>query len=88
MIKGTTYIYGKLVCVLIDPGATFSFISSAFVMHNKLKLSSRDEPVIVSMPMGLSVIYETVVKDLLVRIGENNMKWDLYPCPLVNLMSY
>ena len=51
-------------------------------MHNKLKLSSRDEPVVVSMPLGLSVICETVVKDVLVKIGEDEMKWDFMPLPL------
>ena len=60
IIKGTTYIFDKLACILIDPGAIFSFISYAFVMYNKLKLSSRNEPVVISMLIGMSVICEII----------------------------
>ena len=52
VIKHTTYIFYKLAYIPIDTGATFSFILSVFVIHDKLKLSSRDEPVVVSMPIG------------------------------------
>ena len=77
-----TYISNKLACILIDPGATFSFILSTFVIQNKLKSFSRDEPIVVSMPMRMSVIYEIVVKDVSIRIGENEMKWNFMPLPL------
>ena len=82
MIKCTTYISNKLASILIDHGATFSFISSTFVIHTKLKLSSRNEPVVISTPMRMSIIWEIIVKDISVRIGEDEMKWDFMPLPL------
>ena len=36
VIKGMASICNKSAYVLIDPGATFSFISSTFVLYNKL----------------------------------------------------
>ena len=82
VITGTTYISNKLARILIDPGATFSFMSSAFAMHNNLKSCDRIDPVIVSMPMRTSVICESVIKDVSVRLGETDMKWNFIPLPI------
>ena len=79
MITGTTYISNKLTCILINPGATFSFMSYAFAMHNNLKSCYRIDYVIMSMPMGTSVICESVIKDVSVRLGEAGMKWNFIP---------
>ena len=47
MVIGTAHINGKLACILIDPGATFLFISSNYMMHNKLGINDLNEPVVV-----------------------------------------
>ena len=73
-IIGAAYISNKLAHILIDLGATFSFVSYAFAMHNNLKSCDRIDLVIVSMPMGKSVICESVIKDVSVRLGEVDMK--------------
>ena len=64
VITGMTYISNKLARILIDPSATFSFMSSSFTMHNNLKSCGKIDPVIMSMPMGTSVICESVIKDV------------------------
>ena len=74
VIKGTTLICNKLACVLIDPSATCSFISSTFVIQNKLGFSDRDEPVMVSVPMGVSVIYDKVIRNVVIKIGDDMME--------------
>ena len=82
MIKGTIYIYDKLACILIDLGATFSFILTAFDIYNSLKLCDRIKPMIMSMPMGISTIYESIIKDVLVSMGEGMIKWDFISLPI------
>ena len=67
-------ICNKLACVLIDPGVKFSFISSMFVLHNKLELFDRSESVLVSMPMGVSVICDKITKGVIVKIGEDKLE--------------
>ena len=75
-------ICNKSACVLIDPGATFSFISSTFVLHNKLELFDRNEPILVSMPMGVSVICDKITKGVIVKIEEDELEWDFMSLPL------
>ena len=82
VIKGMASICNKPACVLIDPGATFSFISSTFVLLNKLELFDRGEPVLVSMPMGVSVICDKITKGVIVKIGEDELEWEFMPLPL------
>ena len=74
VIKGMASICNKPVCVLIEPGTTFSFISSTFVLHNKLELFDRGESVLVSMPMGVSVICDKITKGVSVKIGEDELE--------------
>ena len=82
VIRGATFIYDKLACVLIDPGTTFSFTSSTFVLYNKFELAGIDEHVLVNMPMGVSVICDKVIKDVMVKISDDEMEWDFIPLPL------
>ena len=74
VIKGTTFLCNKLVCVLINLGATFSFISSTFILHNKFELADRDEQVLVGMPIRVNVICDKVIKDVVVNIGDDEME--------------
>ena len=43
-------------------------------MHDKLKVSDLNESVIVSMPIGMSVVYRNVYRDVLVKINEGKMR--------------
>ena len=74
VITGTAHINGKPTRILIDPGATFSFISSNYVMHEKLGISDLNEPVIVSMPIGMCVVCKIVYKDVLVNVSEGEIR--------------
>ena len=67
------HIQGKLARILIDPSATFSFISSIFMMHDRLQISDLNKPVIMSMPMGMSVVCKTIYRDVSVKIGEGEI---------------
>ena len=70
------YISNNLARILIDPGATFSFMSTVYAMHIRLKSCKLNEPIMVSMPMGASAVCESVYNDVLVKMGGNEMKWD------------
>ena len=49
MITSKAHINGKLARILVNPSAIFSFILSTYMMHDKLKVSDLNEPVIVSI---------------------------------------
>ena len=68
------YISDNLAHILIDPGATFSFMSTAYAMHIRLKPCKLNEPIVVSILIGTSVVCEKVYKDVLVNMGGNEMK--------------
>ena len=61
MIMGKAHINGKLACILVDPDATFLFISSTYMMHDKFKVSDLNEHMIVSMHIGISVVCKNEV---------------------------
>ena len=79
MITGKAHINGKLACILVDPGATFSFISSTYIMYDKLEISDLNEPIIVSMPKGMSVVCNNVYRDVPVKINEGEIRWNFIP---------
>ena len=76
------YISDNLARILIDPGATFSFMPTAYVMHIWLKSCKLNEPIVISIPMGTSVVCENIYKDVLVKMGGNEMKWDFISLPI------
>ena len=64
MIAGKAHINGKLAHILINPGATFLFISSTFMMHDRLKMDYLNEFVIVSIPIGMSVVCKNLCRNI------------------------
>ena len=72
VIVGKAHINGNLARILIDHSATFSFLSSTFVMHDRLRMDDLNELVIVSMPMGMSVVYKNVCRNILMEIDRVN----------------
>ena len=82
IIMGMVHIFDNLAHILIEPGATFSFMPTAYAMHIRHKSCKLNEPIVVSMRMGTSVVCENVYRDVLVKIGENEMKWDFISLPI------
>ena len=70
VVEGMISISGHITHALFDPGATHSFISSAFAY----KLNQVSEPLrfqlVVSTPIGVKIIASTRYVDCEVMIGE------------------
>ena len=79
MIASKAHINGKLTRILIDPGATYLFISTTFVMHDKLKMNVLNEPVVVGMPIGMSIVCKNVYRNVWLEIDGGKMKWNFTP---------
>ena len=79
---GMAYISDNLARILIKPRATFSFMETTYAMHIGLKSCKLNEPIVVSMPMGTSVVCENIYKDILVEMGGNKIKWDFISLPI------
>ena len=74
VIAGKAHINGKLAYILIDPGTTFSFLLSTFMIHDRFRMGDLNEPVIVSMPIGISVVCKKVCRNNLVEIKGDKLK--------------
>ena len=48
-------------------------------MYHKLKISDLNEPVIVSIPIGMSVVCKNVYRDISVKITKDEMRWIFIP---------
>ena len=82
VITGMVYIFNNLARILIDPGATYSFISTTYARHIGLRSCRMSEPIVVNMPTGTCVVCEDIYQDVLIRLGENEMKWDFISLPI------
>lgn len=58
MVVGTLSICHLITYVLIDPGATHSFISSIFVVHVNRRLEPLIDALLVHTPVGSAVIID------------------------------
>ncbi|WCJ39071.1 Transposon Tf2-6 polyprotein [Euphorbia peplus] len=79
VVTGTLSILGRDAYILIDPGATHSFMSHTFSMHIDKQLESLDVGLVVSTPVGNSVLCEHVYRDCNVKIGEHELLANLVP---------
>ena len=82
LITGMVHIFDNLAHILIDPGATYSFISTTYANHIGLRPCKLNESLVVNMPMGVSVVCKDIYLDVWVRIGRNKMKWDFISLPI------
>ncbi|XP_057461053.1 uncharacterized protein LOC130751444 [Actinidia eriantha] len=57
-VTGTLLVNNEKAYVLIDPGATNSFVSTIFCMHLDRSCSPLSQPLLVSTPMGDVVVVE------------------------------
>ncbi|GAV66431.1 RVP_2 domain-containing protein [Cephalotus follicularis] len=82
VVGGTIYISGILAHVLIDPGATHSFIASDFA-HNLHGSTTRLPYVLeVSTPAGTCLLADIVMKDCEIVIAGMELSADLIVLPI------
>ncbi|XP_065866494.1 uncharacterized protein [Euphorbia lathyris] len=79
VITGTISLFGKDAYVLIDPGATHSFVSPLFMSDVMWESKLMPGCLIVSMPMGESLVCTHVYPDCEVKLGESFIHADLVP---------
>ena len=74
VIKGTFLIQDILMHVLIDSGATHSFISYATINFVRLNTKGLNEPISVQSPMGIMSIIHQVMPKCQIMIGRNSIQ--------------
>lgn len=84
VITGTLFVFNHPASVLIDHGATHSFVSSRFAMLANVPLSRLPGSWRVSLPSGDMLIVEWVYKGCVVVVGEYNLLADLISLELVD----
>ncbi|KAL0366986.1 UNVERIFIED_CONTAM: Retrovirus-related Pol polyprotein from transposon.6 [Sesamum radiatum] len=77
VISGMTLIFDVEAYVLIDPGSTHSYISSELASKIPGENSPLGYNLMVYLPVGGSVVVNSVRKGSLVRIGDVNLPVDL-----------
>ena len=73
-----------MASVLFDPGSTFSYVSSSFATCLDLYCDLLDVPILVSTPVGESVIVEKVYRSCLVTFVGSNTHVDLIILEMVD----
>ena len=68
LIVGNFYIFETVVHALIDPGSTHSYICTAILSLGSLSKSKTEYDILVTNPLGHSVIVNRVYRDCPIRI--------------------
>ncbi|CAL2257383.1 unnamed protein product [Prunus armeniaca] len=85
VITGILLVFGVPARVLIDPGATHSFVTPSFAHNANVRLSAlRNEPAI-SVPTREIFKVGTVYRDSIVLVGDVFLEADLIPLEMVDL---
>ena len=77
VIGGNFYIFETVVHALIDPGSTHSYICTAISSLGSLPKSETEYDILVTNPLGHSVIVNRVYRDCPIRIREYDFPGDL-----------
>ena len=77
VIVGNLYIFETIVHVLIDPGSTYSYICTTILILGSLLKSKIEYDILVTNPLGHSVIVNRVYRDCPIRIREYEFPGDL-----------
>ena len=85
VITGKIYLHDMEVYVLIDPGSTHSFISSATASHLHQSPGVLGKDLVVSTPVGEQVIVQTVFRNCIIRINMIELPANLIVFPLIEL---
>ena len=85
VIMGNILIYNTTVCALIDPGSTHSFISTATASYLHQSPGVLGKNLMLSTPLGESIIVRTVYRDCAIQINMVKFPADLIVFPLLDL---
>ena len=77
VIVGTFYIFETIVHALIDPSSTYSYICTTIPSFGSLPKSKTEYDILVTNPLGHSVIMNRVYKDCPNKIREYEFLGDL-----------
>ncbi|KAL5781458.1 hypothetical protein ACOSP7_006487 [Xanthoceras sorbifolium] len=81
VITGTISIFDITAIALIDPGSTHSYICDAMLRNRNLKTESTDYEIVVSNPLGHSVIVNRVCRNCPIGIQGYEFLGDLMELP-------
>ena len=76
-MTGIISVFGPDAHILINPGATHSFISTGFISNVNVESQPIDYRIVASLPTGDSRIAESVYLDSRVIIGDQEFQEDL-----------
>ena len=76
MVRGTFLIFSSWASVLIDSGASHSFISASFARALDLQISRLDPPMLVDTPVGGRVVIDRVCRDCDLTIQDRTFTFD------------
>ena len=74
---GNFYIFDTIVHTLIDPGLTYSYICTTIPSLGSLPKRKTEYDILVTNPLGHSVIVNRVYRDCPIRIREYEFAGDL-----------
>ncbi|KAL5797318.1 hypothetical protein ACOSQ2_002138 [Xanthoceras sorbifolium] len=81
VIAGILSIFDATTIALIDPGSTHSYICDAMLKHRNLKTEPTEYDVLVSNPIGQSVVVNRVYRNCPIRIQECEFPGDWMELP-------
>ena len=79
MVTGILFISNADARILIDLGATHSFVANSYVTHLGRKFERLDSPIVVSTPVGGTLRIDVVYSDCKVMVQEHELLVDLLP---------
>ena len=79
VIMGMLSIFDRNACILIDPGSTHSFMSFAFALYANQKSELLGSCLVVSIPVGESLLANNIYRDCGIKVKENELKANLIP---------
>ena len=82
VIFGRSTIFGERTYVLIDPGATHSFIASSFTSCITWEKSVMNQDLVVDMSVGESMVCRHVYRGCELELGGQKLEVDLVPLQL------
>ncbi|KAI5351511.1 hypothetical protein L3X38_004402 [Prunus dulcis] len=85
VIIGILPVFGIPARVLIDPGATHSFVTPSFAHNANVRLSALRNELAISVTTGEIFQVGTVYRDSIVLVGDVFLEADLIPLGLVDL---
>ncbi|KAL5735005.1 hypothetical protein ACOSP7_032866 [Xanthoceras sorbifolium] len=81
VIAGIISIFDTSAIALIDPGSTHSYICDALLKQRSLKTEPTEFDVLVSNPIGQSVVVNRIYRNCPIRIQECDFPGDLMELP-------